>query len=226
MQFGLNFQEFFDTYFNDHDEAFLSNLGEIISEKDDSREIAALADWSFRNYVIDAVTIALQLNNEKIYNDIMALLEERKPAGTRDRELPPPPRTSPVFREESFAPPVEKADMRKHFEDRPFPGGFSHGAGEERPGPSIPGKTSTPRAEDYPPVDPRVFQEKPILRGYTSGPAPGPAQGGDVMKGMPELRELRDMKKMAHFTEKSPDEENEEPGREEPPPPPDYNYKA
>lgn len=77
-QFGINFREFFSRYFADHDDTFLSNLGEMISEDADPREIAALADWHFRNYIIEAVTIAMQLNNEKIYNDITALLEERK----------------------------------------------------------------------------------------------------------------------------------------------------
>ncbi len=87
-QFGLDFKSFFDEYFQKNDEAFLANLSEIISEKDDSREIAALADWSFRNYIIEAVTAALELNNKKILRDILTLIESGDIEPRRSAQIP------------------------------------------------------------------------------------------------------------------------------------------
>ncbi|MDQ7826802.1 MAG: hypothetical protein RDV48_28650 [Candidatus Eremiobacteraeota bacterium] len=77
--FGLDFKSFFDDYFRRNDEKFLAELGEVINERDDSREIAALADWSFRNYVIEALVKALEANNEKIYRDFADLLSGIEP---------------------------------------------------------------------------------------------------------------------------------------------------
>lgn len=73
---GIDFRSFFEDYFQKHDESFLINLGETIKGKEDPKEIAALADWSFRNYMVESVSVALELNNEKIHNDINDLIEK------------------------------------------------------------------------------------------------------------------------------------------------------
>jgi hypothetical protein len=227
QNFGFNFKEFFDTYFAENDEAFLTNLGEIISEKDDSKEIAALADWSFRNYIIDALTIALELNNERIYNDVMDMLQSRAPAGRNDRRevspLPPPPVATARRTEEPYSPPRVREDPYAHsprgYEDpytQPQRGyedphtqpqrGYEDphrqiGRGHEDPYGPISRRGPEP-SYGVPPLPRGVREEQPPAR----LPDESPLSSG--YRGMPEIQEIRDLKKMAMFA--SQDDSNDE----------------
>ncbi|MGV8121937.1 MAG: hypothetical protein AB2L14_19435 [Candidatus Xenobiia bacterium LiM19] len=172
-QFGINFREFFGRYFADHDDTFLSNLGEMISEDADPREIAALADWHFRNYIIEAVTIAMQLNNEKIYNDVTALLEEK---GYRE-------------------PAQYRAPEEHESINRPFP---SHMDGPSRPYQDLPviGSTQGRRTDEtsgFMGIGPqRGFESPPQMKGRLPE-----YDEAAKFNAIPEMRGLRDMRKMA-----------------------------
>jgi len=211
-QFGINFREFFSRYFADHDDTFLSNLGEMISEDADPREIAALADWHFRNYIIEAVTIAMQLNNEKIYNDVMAMLEERdynlRADSGRERVS-----RSPEFR--------ETAGYRAP--EEPETGGMpytpTHMDKPPRPYQDLPvmGGTQGKRLDDPSSLmgfgPQRGFESHQQGRGRQSEYDEMPSYGG-----VPDVRGLRDMRKMADsggFSEPASDLDGEEPAQPE-----------
>gem|GEM_PF-2407925 len=189
-QFGINFREFFSRYFADHDDTFLSNLGEMISEDADPREIAALADWHFRNYIIEAVTIAMQLNNEKIYNDVMTLLEEKEGSKKADsgRERM---HSAPEYRE----PARYRAPEEHESAGPPFP---SRQDGSPRPFQDQPamGGAQGRRVDD-----PSEFMSSGPRRGYESPlyakGRPPEYEEPPPFNTMPDIHKLRDMRKMA-----------------------------
>jgi hypothetical protein len=252
QNFGINFKDFFETYFAENDEAFLTNLGEIISEKDDSKEIAALADWSFRNYIIDALTIALELNNEKICNDFIDMLQgasrtSEREYERRDREYLPPPPTPPAAarRAESAYPPPARgyeepyAQPARGREDpyapqRGYEEPYTPPArgredpyaqrGYEEPARGREDPYAPQRGYDDPYAQPAMGHEDPYgpmsRRGadVSQGVPPLPRPAREELlspgyRGMPEIREIRDLKKMSMFSSK------DDSGDEEDPPP-------
>lgn len=67
---------FLREYFEKNDDAFMNRLDEVIGSSEDPVEISALADWVFRNYIVEAFSEALEENNRNIYQNMERMIRE------------------------------------------------------------------------------------------------------------------------------------------------------